>query len=152
MSKMVVFTGEDPLFIKHNMLNETEPDVTKEQWIKSNESLNDFFKKSLEENKKTLNDTVDAKVGSLFSPTYPFKELDIFVDDDIVNAAKGYMTGPICFFRNKAICAEVSKAYDTLEDMKKNILQICELKDMVLYMTLKTDGKYFCRGAFTDKI
>jgi hypothetical protein len=125
--------------------NYSVPDTTKEEWVKSNEQRKSY------------------------------KEIKEFVDEDILNAAKGFMVGPVGIFRGKIVAAE-SQVFEDIHEMKIFLLNVqCKTKDMVLYMTYTTErtdfgGKdslsfsceelqklpkvpvYCFRGKFVDKI
>lgn len=128
-----------------------EPDITKEQWLKGFESIVDNLNSQLE--------------------SYNRK---IIFDVDIINAAKGFMVGPVGLFRGKMIEA-ATQTFPSLEEMRVFLLNVqCKTKDMILYMTyeeLRSDYgnadpfkmtdeerisvpkvKVYCwRGAFVDK-
>jgi hypothetical protein len=83
---------------------------------------------------------------------------DNFFDSDIIAAAKAFMIDVVGVYRKKAIVAEQFREFDTLEELRKNILMEAKEKDMVLYRTVtfeklksKEGIKYAWLGAFVDK-
>jgi len=93
--------------------NYSVPDTTKEEWLKSNEQRKSY------------------------------KEIKEFVDEDILNAAKGFMVGPVGIFRGKIVAAE-TQAFEDIHEMKIFLLNVqCKTKDMVVYMTYTTERTDF---------
>ena len=124
-----------------------EPDITKQQWLESIESHKQHFKKTYED-WATFNENQKQK-GSDFIINSP--ETSIIMDDEIIEAAKGFMVGPIGLFRNKCVAAE-TQVFENIHEMKIFLINVqCKTKDMVLYMTFKQGEKCFWRGAFVDK-
>ena len=100
------------------------PDATKEEWLKAIDSQKDFYNK----NGRT-----------------------ILMDEEIINAAKGFFLGPVGVFNNKVITAETQK-FDNLYEMRIFLINVqCKTKDMILYVTYEDKGVYYWRGVFVDK-
>lgn len=60
---------------------------------------------------------------------------DVFFDEDIIAAAKGFMLGPVSIQRNRGISAETYK-FPALAELKNFVLNVmCKNKDMILYTT-----------------
>ena len=144
------------------------PDTTKEEWLVSNEVHKNGFIQRYNKDKEYCAKNPTRSLG-----IEPFTT-DVFVDEDILNAAKGFFTGPVGIFRGQMVCAE-SKNFSTLEELKEYILNDCKERDMVLYMIFATERKgfgdvdffnlsveeqqkiptlplYVWRGTFVDKI
>jgi hypothetical protein len=144
-----------------------EPDITKEQWLKGIESIVDNLNSKLESyNKKTTSEDSTYRLDIL--------NKKIIFDVDIINAAKGFMLGPVGLFRGKVIEA-ATLAFENIHEMRIFLTNLqSKTKDMVLYMTyeyLRPDFgnadpfkmtleerenvpkvKVYCwRGAFVDK-
>lgn len=99
--------------------------VTKEMWLESLEHAKNIFSKD-ENNKKT-----------------------IFVDEDIVNAARDFMSTPVSLFEGKAV--EACNVYrDSLEELKSWVNEESKRSKMVIYMTYEMNGKYYWRGALVQ--
>jgi len=144
------------------------PDTTKEEWFVSNETHKNGFIKRYNNEKEYYD-----KNSTWSLSIEPFTT-DVFIDEDVLNAAKGFFTGPVGIFRGQMVCAE-SKSFSTLEELKEYTLNECKERDMVLYMTFATERKgfgdldffnlsveeqqkiptvplYVWRGTFVDKI
>jgi hypothetical protein len=104
------------------------PDITKERWLKDVESIVENMNNTFgRENKKTTPEDLTYKPDLLNNK--------VIFDEAIINAAKGFMVGPVGLFRNKMIAAE-TQTFDSLEEMRIFLLNVqCKTKDMVLYMT-----------------
>lgn len=103
---------------------ELMPDATKEEWLKAIDGQKHFYNK-------------DGRT--------------ILMDEEIINAAKGFFLGPVGVFNNKVIAAETQK-FDNLYEMRIFLINVqCKTKDMVLYVTYEDKGVYYWRGAFVDK-
>ena len=146
----------------------TVPVITKEEWLVRNEAHKNGFIQQYNDDKEFCDKNPTSSFG-----IEPFKT-EVFVDEDILNAAKGFLTGPVGIFRGKMVCAECIN-FPKLEELKEYILNKCKECDMVLYMTFATERKgfgdvnffnlsveeqqkiptvplYVWRGAFVDKI
>jgi hypothetical protein len=120
-------------------------DITKDEWLETMEKFKDRYKREYTEDTKTYEEGPKAEWMT------PPIETNILLDDDIINAAKGFMVGPVGLFRNKAVEAETQK-FDSLYEMQIFLLNVqCRTKDMVLYMTFERNGKYFWRGSFVHR-
>lgn len=120
-------------------------DITKNEWLEAMEKFKDRYKREYTEGKKTYEE--GPKAEWMTKPT----ETNIILNDDIINAAKGFMVGPVGLFRNKAVEAETQK-FDSLAEMQIFLLNVqCKTKDMVMYMTFEQNGKYFWRGKFVNR-
>ena len=75
---------------------------------------------------------------------------EIFIDDDIVNASKGFMTTPIGLHNGVAIEAGTWYSSD-FEHFKKQCLNEASKFDSILYMTFKDEERYYWRGALLPK-
>jgi len=129
--------------------NATNPicanDITKEEWFKAMDNHKIQIQKVYDEHKEVF----DADKDKSFWP-YPV-ETTILFDDEIINAAKGFMIGPVGLFKNKAVEAE-TQTFDSLHEMKIFLLNVqCKTRDMVLYMTFEQCGRYLWRGAFVHR-
>jgi hypothetical protein len=122
-----------------------EPDITKEQWLKAMDDAKATYKR-MYENSKDFYEQAEDKSWHI-NPV----ETNIIMEDDIINAAKGFMVGPVGLFRNKIVEACVQK-FDNLAEMHIFLFVQCKTKDMVLYMTYEQGGKYFFRGSFVDQL
>lgn len=146
-----------------------EPATTKEEWLDRNEYHKNYFIQKYNDDEEWNNKNPTSSFGIV-----PVKT-EVFVDEDILNAAKGFLTGPVGIFRGKKVCAE-TQVYPNIHEMKTFLLNVqCKTKDMVLYMTFATERKdfgdvdffnlsveeqqkiptvpvYVWRGAFVDKI
>lgn len=103
-----------------------------------------------------------------------FVDQTLILDEDIISAAKNFMLGPCGAWRNKALMAE-TRTFDSLEELKENILKESQEKDMVLYKVYSYEKveidwiigppktleeiknrpktiQYAWRGAFVDKL
>ena len=96
-------------------------DTTKEMWLDSLKQQKNILLK--DENPKT-----------------------IFFDEDIVNAASGFMAGPVSLFEEKAIVAAIY-SYASLEELKSWVREESSKSKMIVYMTFEMGGKYCWRGA-----
>jgi hypothetical protein len=118
---------ENPNILANILVNnktELMPDATKEEWLKAIDSQKDFYNN-------------DGKT--------------ILMDEEIINAAKGFFLGPVGVFNNKVIAAETQK-FDNLFEMRIFLINVqCKTKDMVLYVTYEDKGVYYWRGVFVDK-
>jgi hypothetical protein len=81
---------------------------TREQWLETLESQTSAF------------------------PEGSFKDQISIFDEDIISAAKNFLLGPCGAWRNKPLLAE-TRTFDSLEELKENILNEAREKDMVLY-------------------
>lgn len=70
----------------------------------------------------------------------------IFTDATILDYTKGYMVGPVGVYDNVCLTAS-TQSFDSLDELKKWVLQTASSYDMVLYMTYEENGKYVWRGA-----
>jgi hypothetical protein len=70
-----------------------------------------------------------------------------FYDEDIIAAAKAFMVGPVSVQQKKVIEAE-SRTFDSLEELKENILTEAKEKDMVLYWTYSYEKLQLYKGTF----
>ena len=114
------------------------PDVTKEEWLQSIDSLKSKFQQQYENNKEKY-------------PELNIKQQEIFVDEEVVLLVKGFMCGPVGVFRNKAVEATIVQKYDNIHELRIFIKLQAKTKDIVLYIIYKEDDKYCFRGAFLDK-
>lgn len=102
----------------------TMPDTTKEEWLKTIDSQKDFYNN-------------DGRT--------------LIMDEEIINAAKGFFLGPVGVFRNRTVAAEIQR-FDNLFEMRIFLINVqCKTKDMVLYVTYEDKGVYYWRGVFVDK-
>ena len=125
------------------------PDVTKEEWLEYIEGRKVFYKEHHEDWQKYYDEKKQEGKDSSFHPESI--ETKIVLDEEIVAAAKGFMTGPVGLFRNKMVAAETQR-FDNIHEMKIFIINMqCKTKDMVLYETYERNGVYYWRGAFVDK-
>jgi hypothetical protein len=144
-----------------------EPDITKEHWLATIESILNNINSKLDSRKEKTTPEDLTYRPDVFNNK-------IIFDEDIINAAKGFMVGPVGLFRNKMIAAE-TQVFDNIHEMRIFIVNLqCKTKDMVLYMTyeymvpdfgnldpftliyeeqikLPKVTKYAWRGAFVDK-
>jgi len=121
------------------------PDITKERWLKDMESHKVQYKKTFEESKKYYETDPDSQF--CITPV----ETNIFLDEEIINAAEGFMVGPVGMFRNKGVEAG-SQVFDNLTEMKIFLLNVqCKTMDMVLYMTYELAGQNIFRVKFVNK-
>ena len=118
---------ENPNILANILVNnkaDLMPDVTKEEWLKAIDSQKDIYNN-------------DGRT--------------ILMDEEIINAAKGFFLGPVGVFNNKLIAAEIQK-FDSLDEMRIFLINVqCKTKDMVLYVTYEDKGVYYWRGVFVDK-
>ena len=75
---------------------------------------------------------------------------ELFYDDDIVNASKGFMTSPIGFHNGIPVEARTWYSSD-FEHFKKQCLNEADEFDSILYMTFKDEERYYWRGALLPK-
>lgn len=128
-------------------------DVTKDEWRNHLEKIRvEYLYKAAQEEEKYKNilKDVQKKRNLTFFPDIAIA--NIIFDEDIINAAKGFMVGPVGIFRNKCVAAIVGKSFKSLEELKADILVNSALRDMVLYMVYEKAGQYFWRGVFVDKV
>jgi hypothetical protein len=127
------------------------PDVTKEQWLEFIEDCRILYKEEHEKWMKLYNEKKqdgNSKEWMVYSEA---EETKVVLDEEIIAAAKGFMTGPVGLFHNKMVEAETQR-FDNIHEMKIFIINLqSKTKDMVLYQTYERNGKYFWRGAFVDK-
>ena len=118
---------ENPNILANILVNnkaELMPDATKEEWLKAIDSQKDFYNN-------------DGRT--------------ILMDEEIINAAKGFFLGPVGVFNNKVIAAEIQK-FDSLDEMRIFLINVqCKTKDMGLYVTYEDKGVCYWRGVFVDK-
>jgi len=150
-------------------VGETYPNTTKEQWLKCTNGIVESYNKEFAEREEFVKTNPDVEFP------LPILASNVFIDEEIVNAAKGFMVGPVGMFRNKPVVAE-SQVYPNIHELRTFLLNFqCKNKDMVLYMTYTQDRQDFgnkdpfkmtpeerenapmvkvhCwRGAFVDKI
>lgn len=123
------------------------PDATKEQWFKAMESIQNQYNDHVDEDKERQKVTAQDLT---FRPDFIYT--NIIMDEDVINAAKGFMVGPVGIFRNQCVASMAGKSFSSLEELKSDILVESKLRDMVLYMVFEKAGQYFWRGVFVDKI
>jgi regulator of replication initiation timing len=125
-------------------------DITKEQWLEYSEARKVFYKENYEDWQKYYDEKKQEGKDCLFHPVSI--ETNIVLDEEIIAAAKGFMTGPVGLFRNKMVVAETQR-FDDIHEMRIFLINVqCKTKDMVLYETHERSGKYYWRGAFVDKL
>jgi len=156
-------------------VRETYPDTTKEQWLECTNGIVESYNKEFAEREEFIKTNPDAEFPLPILIPNVFLTPNVFVDEEIVNAAKGFMVGPVGIFRNKAVVAE-TQVYPNIYEMRTFLINAqCKTKDMVLYITYTQDRqdfgnrdpfkmtpeeidnapmvKVYCwRGAFVDKI
>jgi len=118
--------------------------TTKEEWLATVEQAKTYFQQVYEDAKASNDAETDLTWKMSIAKT------TVIFDESIVNAAAGFMIGPVGIYKNTAIEA-LPRVFDSLENMRKNILVESKLKDMILYMIFERSGRYFCRSAFVNK-
>ena len=131
-------SGKIRIVDKDNIpVGETYPDTTKEQWLESANFLIERYKKEF------ANHEEDTKKNPDTNFPLPIWTPNVFIDEEIVNAAKGFMAGPVGMFRNKAVVAE-NQVFKNIHELRTFIIDFqCKTKDMVLYMTYTRDRQDF---------
>lgn len=118
--------------------------TTKEEWLITVERAKTYFREVYEDAKAFNNEETDSTWKMNIAETV------VIIDEHITNAAAGFMMGPVGIYKNTAIEA-LTHSFDSLEQMRRDILVKAKLRDMILYMTYERAGQYFWRGAFVNK-
>jgi hypothetical protein len=126
------------------------PDITKEQWLEAQKDHQERYDKTHEEwlkYNKERNENGHRKSFYIES-----SKVTVIQDEEIIAAAKGFMTGPVGLFRNKCVEAETQK-FPNIHEMRIFLINVqSKTKDMVLYMTYEQNGTYYWRGTFVNKV
>jgi len=125
------------------------PDVTKEEWVEAQRGYQERYDKTHEDWVKYNEERNEN--GHRKSFYMESHKTTVIQDEEIIAAAKGFMTGPVGLFRNKCVAAETQK-YPNIHEMRIFLINVqSKTKDMVLYTTFEQNGTYYWRGTFVDK-